>query len=388
MAGRFGRRESRQSFWDLVTGLLMGLPCANCWTVAEAVGHRTPYRLQHLVSRAVWDADAVLAAVAGWVTSQLDGPVILVVDETGDAKASTDAVGAASQYSGSLGGMGVCQVAVHLSLATPVGHAVIGRRLYLGADWAGDEERRTLTGVPEEVMFATKPDLAIALLREAVTAGVHAQYATADEVYSSRSVRTSCRELGPAYVLASPANRQVTTPDQRRRTCAEAVRLVPDTAWHRMRTGTATKGAKDYEWALLAIEPDDTPTGTQPDRHPWPTGHSALLARRHRYTPKISYFRAWTPHPVPLTDLATVVCARWHVEEDFQISKRTVGLDQGQVRIPITCPELQHLLATTLLPPPPGDPNHIHHWSRWRRHHQATARRCHQAWNTYADQAA
>jgi SRSO17 transposase len=76
VAGLFGRRESRGAFWDLVTGLLMGLPSANCWTVAEAVGHRTPYRLQHLVSRAVWDADAVLAAVARWVTSQLDGPVV------------------------------------------------------------------------------------------------------------------------------------------------------------------------------------------------------------------------------------------------------------------------------------------------------------------------
>jgi SRSO17 transposase len=348
-----------------------------------------------------------------------------VVDETGDAKASTDAVGAASQYSGSLGGIGVCQVAVHLSLATPVGHAVIGRRLYLGADWAGDEERRTLTGVPDEVMFATKPDLAIALLREAVAAGVRAQYATADEVYSSCSMRASCRGLGLAYVVATPANRQVTTPDQRRRTCAEAVRLVPDSAWHRMRTGTATKGAKDYDWALLAIEPDDTPTGTQPDGQPWPTGHSVLLARRHRYTRTISYFRAWTPTRVPLADLVAVVRARWHVEEDFQISKRTVGLDQGQVRtwtswhrwstaaltayailvvatlhehatstddpldlIPITCPEQQHLLATTLLPPPRRDHEHIHHWSRWRRHHQATARRCHQAWNTYADQAA
>ena len=119
MAGLFGRRESRRTFWDLVTGLLMGLPSSNCWTVAEAVGHRTPYRLQHLVSRAVWDAEAVLAAVARWVTSELDGPVILVVDETGDAKSSTDAVGAASQYSGSLGGIGVCQVAVHLSAGHP-----------------------------------------------------------------------------------------------------------------------------------------------------------------------------------------------------------------------------------------------------------------------------
>jgi SRSO17 transposase len=98
VAGLFGRRESRRTYWDLVTGLLMGLPSANCWTVAEAVGHRTPYRLQHLVSRAVWDADAVLATIARWVIGHLEGPVILAVDETGDAKASTDAVGAAQQY--------------------------------------------------------------------------------------------------------------------------------------------------------------------------------------------------------------------------------------------------------------------------------------------------
>ena len=425
VAGLFGRREPRRTFWDLVTGLLLHLPTANCWTIAEAVGHRSPYRLQHLLSRAVWDAEAVLATIARWVTGHLNGPAVLVVDETGDAKSSTDAVGAASQYSGSLGGVGVCQVAVHLSLATPVGHAVIGRRLYLGAGWAGDDERRELAGVPDDITFATKPDLAIALLREAVAAGVHAQYVAADEVYSSKAFRTACRQLGLAYVVAVPADRQVTTPDQRRRTCADVVRLVPANAWHRMRTGTATKGTKDYDWAMIAIEPDDTPTGTRTDGQDRPGGHSVLLARRHRYTRKIAYFRAWTPTPVSLADLVAVVCARWHVEEDFQLSKRTVGLDQGQARtwtswhrwsaaaltayailvvatllehatstddpldlIPITCPELQHLLVTTLLPPPPRDPEHAHHWSRWRRHHQAVARTCHRRWNVYADQVA
>ena len=425
VAGLFGRRESRATFWDLVTGLLMGLRRANCWTIAEAVGHCNPYRLQHLLSRAVWDDDAVLATIARWITGHLAGPTILVVDETGDAKSSTDAVGAARQYSGSLGGVGVCQVAVHLSLATPAGHAVIGRRLYLGADWASDEERRVLTGVPDEVEFATKPDLALALLREAVAAGVHAQYVTSDEVYSSQSFRSGCRELGLAYVAAMPANRHVTTPDHRRRTCADAVGLVPANAWHRRRTGTATKGAKDYDWAMISIEADDTPPGTQPDGQDWPTGHSVLLARRHRYTRKISYFRAWTPTPVSLADLVAVVCARWHVEEDFQLSKRTVGLDQGQVRtwtswhrwstaaltayailvvatllehaastddpldlVPISCPELQHLLATTLLPPPPRDHTYVTYWSHWRRHHQTVAQRCHRAWNTYADQVA
>jgi SRSO17 transposase len=429
VAGLFGRRESRAGFWDLVTGLLMDLPTANCWTVAEAVGHRGPHRLQHLLSRAVWDGEAVLARVARWVIDRLAGPVILAVDETGDAKSSTDTVGAASQYSGALGGVGVCQVAVHLSLVTPIGHAVIGRRLYLGADWAGDEERRELAGVPDDLVFATKPDLALALIRQAIVAGVRADYLTADEVYGSVAFRTACRAMGLAYVVAVPATRQVTTPDRRRRTCTALARLVPDRAWHRMRTGSATKGAKDYDWALLDVTADDTPTTGDPadpadPQPPGPAGHSMLLIRRHRYTRNPAFFRAWTPQPVTLTDLVAVVCSRWHLEEDFQITKRCVGLDCGQVRtwtswhrwstaaltayallvagallehqashhdetddlVPISCPELQHLLAATVLPAPSRDPDHIHHWSQWRRRHQAIAQRCHRAWNAYADQ--
>jgi SRSO17 transposase len=428
LAGAFGRRESRAGFWDLVTGLLMGLPRPNCWTVAEAVGHASPDRLQHLVSRAVWDADAVLTRVAAWTAARLSGPIMFAVDETGDAKSSTDAVGAASQYSGALGGIGVCQVAVHLSLITPVGHAVIGRSLYLGASWAADEERRDLAGVPDDIQFATKPDLALALIRRAVATGPRPDYVTSDEVYGSIAFRTGCRSPGLGYVTAVPANRTVTTPDHRRRACTDLTALVPAQAWHRMRTGSATKGAKDYDWALLTVHADDTPTHDldgAPLTNP-PPGHSMLLVRRHRYTRKLAYFRCWTPDPVTLTDLVTVVCARWHIEEDFQLSKRCVGLDAGQVRtwtswhrwstaaltayaflvigallehqadhedndtsvdlVPITCPELQHLLAATVLPAPRRDPEHITHWSWWRRRHQAVARRCHRAWNAYADQ--
>jgi SRSO17 transposase len=425
VAGLFGRRESRSCFWDLVTGLLMELPRANCWTLAEALGHPGPHRLQHLLSRAVWDGEAVLDRVAAWIAGRLTGPIIFAVDETGDAKSSTDAVGAASQYSGALGGIGVCQVAVHLSLVTPVGHAVIGRSLYLGADWAADDERRELTGVPDEVTFATKPDLALALIRHAIDTGLRAGCVTTDEVYGSCTFRTACRRMGLAYVAAQPATRQVTTPDHRRRTCTDLARLVPARAWARMRTGSATKGAKDYHWALLTIEPDDTPTTTDDDA-PQPEGHSVLLIRRHRYTRKLAFFHCWTPTPATLTDLVAIVCDRWHVEEDFQITKRCVGLASGQVRtwtswhrwstaaltayailvagtllehqattddeahelVPVSCPELHHLLAAAILPAPRRDHAHIDHWSRWRRRHQAVAQRCHRAWNTYADQIA
>src|SRR6266851_7649710 len=101
-------------------GLLMELEDQNCWTIAEAIGHRRPCRLHHFLSRAVWDEELVLDIAAGWAAAQLGdgGDGIIIIDETGDAKSSTDAAGAARQYSGSTGGVALCQVMVTLTYAT------------------------------------------------------------------------------------------------------------------------------------------------------------------------------------------------------------------------------------------------------------------------------
>ena len=105
----------------MVDGLLMELEDYNCWSLAEAVGHRGPHRLQHLLSRAVWDDQQVLDAAAAWAVAQLDdGDAVLIVDETADEKSSTDAAGAARQYCGTVGGIALCQVAVTLTFATSV----------------------------------------------------------------------------------------------------------------------------------------------------------------------------------------------------------------------------------------------------------------------------
>jgi SRSO17 transposase len=123
--------------------------------------------MQHLLSRARCDDRAMLDAAADLTVGQLNGEqdgtggdAILIVDETSDEKSSADCAGAARQYSGATESIALCQVAVTLTYAAPAGHALIGRPLYLPADWAADEERRELAGVPEEVMFATKPQLA------------------------------------------------------------------------------------------------------------------------------------------------------------------------------------------------------------------------------------
>jgi SRSO17 transposase len=133
----------------MVSGLLMELEDHNCWTIAEAVGHCGPHRPQHLLSRAVWDDRQALDAASAWAVRRLDdGDAVLIVDETADEKSSADAVGAARQYSGTTGGVALCQVAVTLTYATRRGHALIDRALYLPEGRAADEEHRELAGIP------------------------------------------------------------------------------------------------------------------------------------------------------------------------------------------------------------------------------------------------
>ncbi len=116
----------------MISGLLMELDDHNCQPVAEAAGHRGPHRLQHLLSRAVWDDQQVLDIAAAWAAGHLDDEdAVLIVDQSADEKSSADAVGAARQYSGAVDGVALCQVAVTLTYATGRGHALLGRALYL-----------------------------------------------------------------------------------------------------------------------------------------------------------------------------------------------------------------------------------------------------------------
>jgi SRSO17 transposase len=211
VAGCFPRRETRQSCGQMVSGLLMELDDHNCWTIAEAAGHRGPHRLQHLLSRAVWDDQRVLDMASAWAVSHLDdGDAVLIVDETAYEKSSADCVGAARQYSGTVGGVALCQVAVTLTYAAGRGHALIGRALYLPEARAADEEHRELAGVPQEVMFATKPQLAGTLLDRAHSRGIRAAFVAGDEVYGGCELRRGIRQRQMGYVLAVRANHGLT----------------------------------------------------------------------------------------------------------------------------------------------------------------------------------
>ena len=422
VASCFARRETRLTCKDMVHGLLSELEDRNCWTLAEAAGHACPYRMQHLLSRARCDEQRMLDTAAGWAVGRLsagqDGAdAVLIVDETADEKSSDSCAGASHQYSGTVGGTALCQVAVTLTWAAPAGHALIGRALYLPEGWAADEERRELAGVPDEITFETKPQLAGDLLQHAHDQGIRAGFVAGDEVYGGRDLRQSIRARGTGYVLAVRSSCAVTLPSGRRLSVKTASNLVRPAMWQRMRTGSATKGAKDYDWAMIGILPDDTPDGQEDN------GHAFLLLRRHRYTGTVSYYLCWSPGPVPLAKLIAVAVARWKIEEDHQQSKQVSGLDSGQVTtwtswhrwtaicllayiflavaaafqrtrdedagilglIPVTIPELLRQLRGTVIPEPRRDRAHRDGWSLWRRRHQYRARQAHQRWQAYAD---
>ena len=401
---------------------LSELEDCNCWTLAEAAGHACPYRMQHLLSRARCDEQQMLDTAAGWAVGRLSAgqdraDAVLIVDETADEKSSDSCAGASHQYSGTVGGTAMCQVAVTLTWAAPAGHALIGRALYLPEGWAADEERRELAGVPDEIAFKTKPQLAGDLLQHAHDQGIRAGFVAGDEVYGGRDLRKSIRARGTGYVLAIRSNYAVTLPSGRRLSVKTASNLVKPAMWQRMRTGSATKGAKDYDWSMIGILPDDTPEEQEDG------GHAFLLLRRHRYTGTVSYYLCWSPGPVPLAKLIAVAVARWKIEEDHQQSKQVSGLDSGQVTtwtswhrwtaisllayiflavaaafqrardedagllelIPVTVPELLRQLRGTVIPWPRRDRAHRAGWSLWRRRHQYRARQAHQRWQAYAD---
>ena len=116
IAARFTRHEPRRHAASLMLGLMADLGRKNCWSIAEHRGDRTPHGLQHLLSRAVWDADGVRDDLRGYVTDHLGHQdAVLVVDETGDLKRGDQTVGVQRQYTGTAGQVENAQVAAYLA---------------------------------------------------------------------------------------------------------------------------------------------------------------------------------------------------------------------------------------------------------------------------------
>jgi SRSO17 transposase len=421
----FVRTQTWQHAGRYVSALVSDIPKRNGWTIAQQAGDRTPDRTQRLLNRAVWDTQAAMSGVRRFVVTGLDsvaarrrrrGLRIAALDETGQQKAGTATCGVKRQYMGCAGRLANGINTVYLAYVRErVGHALIGARQWIPAEHLGDPGTAAGMGIPAGLAFRTKGQLAIDICTDAYADGVSFDFACGDEVYGNcTALREFFEQRGQAYVLRVASNFMLTLNPETRMTCAQAVTLLTadQRRWQTRSAGAGSKGERWYAWAWIA-------TGSP--RH-------YLLVRRHLKSGELAFHYCYVPQGQPLT-LARLVRAaglRWPVEEAFEFSKDSFGLDQCQARlhtaitrhtvlvmtalaicaiaaarlktrtdtqalppntpdqkppaepgmIPLSVPETKRLLAATWHQPKP--PEHDTHWRNWRRRHQARARWFHQ----------
>jgi SRSO17 transposase len=416
LAPCFARVEPRRQARKYVTGLISDLPRKNCWALAEQAGDATPDKMQRLLERAAWDASDAMRVIRGFVVSGLGGPAggVLVLDESGQEKAGERTAGVKRQYLGCAGRVANGINVVFASYAAAAGHAIIAARLYVPEDWAGDSGRRAAAGIPEDLQFATKPQLAAGIVADLLAEGRCPPWVTGDEVYGRDArLRAVLEDRGTGYVLKIPCSFRVTLPTGQKVRTDHAARLVPAAAWQTASAGHGSKGERDYGWAWLAT---------------CSARHHLLIRRNLRDPTDLAYFLCHVPagRPCSLTTLVKVAGRRWPVEEDFALGKSWFGLADSQVRrytaitrhlalamtalaVCAVTAALARSRTSALAPPPPtppppapGDPGlipltaaeikrvlnlvtrtwqttgHHLHWSWWRRRHQARARWFHQ----------
>jgi SRSO17 transposase len=323
IGSRFARSETRDRVHAYLVGLLGPVQRKNSWQLAEQIGDGSPYGVQHLLGRSGWDPEEVRDDLRAFVVESLGDPdAVLILDETGFLKKGTHSAGVARQYTGTAGRIENAQVGVFLAYASRHGTAFLDRSLYLPKEWADDPARCKKAGVPGGKAFATKTELAKAMLGRAFAAGVPAAWVTGDEVYGSDGgLRRWLEGEGRPYVLAVRANQYVWA-GFRQATVAALAKALPKRAWHKVTIAEGGKGPRRYAWAWLPIN-----HALGPKWRRWLLVRKGLDDRE-----ELAFYLAAGPARTTLTRLAKTAGARWAVEGGFEAAKQEVGLADYEVR--------------------------------------------------------
>jgi SRSO17 transposase len=331
-----------------VQGLLLGGDRRSVENIAEAIDGGVVRSMQKFITTGPWADAELLGELRHHVVQELGDPeALLNVDETGFPKKGTKSVGVKRQYSGTLGRTDNCQIGVFLNYCSAAGHVFLDRRLFLPEEWASNRPRRQEAGVPEGVIFRTKPELALAMVAGAIEEGVPFRWVGGDSVYGdSPTFVQGIRALGKWYVVDTSADARVWTEDPeiipagakgprgwrlakpRVRTKPERVDVVaarlPATAWRQVVVAEGSQGPRVYEYAVL---------GVWFSEEGMPSGRERLLVRRSLgQEPELKYHRSNAPAEQPLEKLASVRGQRWSIEQDIQAGKGECGLDEYETR--------------------------------------------------------
>lgn len=329
----FSQSRVARSAGQFLDGLLGDERRKTGWMRAEAAGDPGPWRQQAILGRGHWDADGLRDIVRDYALETLaDDDAVLVIDETGFLKQGKASCGVGRQYTGSAGKITNCQIGVFAAYVSRHGHCFIDRALYLPKAWTEEPERMAKAHVPQGTGFATKPAIAVDMIKRAIAADVPFDWVAADSVYGVGAIETTLRRAGKGYVLGVNSNHAFHswgTPQLVGGTAKDIALSLCEDAWQRLSAGEGTKGPRLHDWAYLELADLDVDEYSGSLTGLWTRG---LLIRRNITNGDIAYFSTWCPAGTTIEMLVSVEGHRWAIEDSFETTKNELGLDHNQTR--------------------------------------------------------
>jgi SRSO17 transposase len=359
LAGVLGQADRRTGLMDYCRGLMLPIKRKSVEPLAASVDplhvQAKHPSLHHFVAKSAWSDAAVLREIRAIVEPALglDRECYWIIDDTGIPKQGNQSVGVTRQYCGQLGKTEHCQVAVSLSLASHLGSLPIQWRLYLPEDWTDDRSRCAAAGVPEDVTFATKIEIALAQVKQAQYDGVPAGIVLADPAYGdSAGFRDTLTTMGLTYAVGIRSATSVWAPG--------TAPLPPEPTVGRGRPGKNLRRAPGHTPVPVKALALDLPE-TAYQTIAWREGtnetlHSRFAAVRVRTAHKdywrstlrpeewllvewpegdgepLKYFLTTLPADTSVEQLVYVTRMRWRIERDYRELKQEFGLGQYEGR--------------------------------------------------------
>src|SRR4030088_2448756 len=301
--------------------------------------------LLHFVGQGGWCDAEVLGKVREMVLPRIErcGPIeAWIIDDTSFPKQGRHSVGVAHQYCGQLGKQANCQTAVSLSLANHDASLPVAYRLYLPKAWAEDDVRRRKAGVPEEIAFKTKPEIALEQIRWACEVGLPGTMALLDAGYGHDSkLRRGITELGKRYVagiqpqtlVVAPRTRPGRAPKRGRRDAAHAISVkevalrLRAKAWRTIQWREGTNEWLSSRFARMRVH-----VASSHERPGKPTKEWLLIEWPEGEKEPTKYWLSTLPSSIAFRDLVDAAKLRWRIERDYQELKQEVGLGHYEGR--------------------------------------------------------
>src|SRR5215204_3194118 len=344
-----GHAERTRPLRDYCTGLM--LPgerksvepmAARTAPARTAAQHQS---LLHFVANAAWSDEDVLTKVRELVLPAIEknGPIeAWIIDDTSFPKQGKHSVGVHHQYCGQLGKQANCQVAVSLSIANHAASLPVAYRLYLPKDWAEDQSRRHKAGVPEEVSFKTKPEIALEHIRWACAMGLPGDLVLLDAGYGHDSkLRTGITELEKVYVAGiqpqtlvwAPGTRLGRAPKKGRRDAPNAMPVkeialrLRAKAWHTIAWREGTNELLSSRFARVRVH-----VASKHERPTKPAKEWLLIEWPEGEDEPTKYWLSTLPQNISFRDLVDAAKLRWRIERDYEELKQEVGLGHFEGR--------------------------------------------------------